>query len=138
MTDHAAPAGRLSLRIDFPNGARLGPGKVRLLEEIARLGSISAAGRSMGMSYRRAWLLVDALNGMFDAPLVGSHQGGSGGGGAALTPRGTEVVRLYRSIEAGAQETTAPHLKSLMKLVGEVGLEPQQAFASLKPLTNKS
>lgn len=124
MTDHAAPAGRLSLRIDFPNGARLGPGKVRLLEEIARLGSISAAGRSMGMSYRRAWLLVDALNGMFDAPLVGSHQGGSGGGGAALTPRGTEVVRLYRSIEANARTETHEALSCLAGYASDGGKKP--------------
>lgn len=123
MSDRPPPA-RLSLRIDFANGERLGPGKVRLLEAIAEHGSISAAGRSMGMSYRRAWLLVDALNGMFDGPLVGSHQGGSGGGGASLTARGEDVVRLYRQIEREAKTGAAPVMESLVAMVREVGLEP--------------
>lgn len=109
------PAARLSLRIDFPNGERLGPGKVRLLEAIAAHGSISAAGRSMGMSYRRAWLLVDAMNGMFDGPLVGSQQGGSGGGGASLTARGEDVVRLYRQIEREAQAGAGEKLAILAR-----------------------
>lgn len=114
MSEQLPPV-RLSLRIDFPNGERLGPGKVRLLEAIGEHGSISAAGRSMGMSYRRAWLLVDALNGMFEDPLVGSHQGGSGGGGASLTPLGLEVVRLYRQIEREAQAGAGEKLAILAR-----------------------
>ena len=74
---------RLTLRIDFDGERSIGPGKIKLLELIDALGSISAAGRRMGMSYRRAWLLVDALNRCFREPLVASHAGGAHGGGAA-------------------------------------------------------
>jgi molybdate transport system regulatory protein len=121
MSEH--PAARLSLRIDFPNGERLGPGKVRLLEAIAAEGSISAAGRSMGMSYRRAWLLVDAMNAMFETPLIGSHQGGTGGGGASLTPLGLDVVRLYRQIEA---ETRAHAAGTIAALTARMVPKPEE------------
>ena len=72
---------RLVLRIDFNEGRALGPGKVRLLELVGETGSISAAGRAMGMSYRRAWLLVDALNRTFHMPVVEARGGGADGGG---------------------------------------------------------
>jgi molybdate transport system regulatory protein len=99
----AAPVSpRLTLRIDFPGGSRLGHGKARLLELVQEQGSISAAGRAMGMSYRRAWVLVEELNGMFRAPLVVAQSGGAKGGGAVLTPTGQEVLRLYRALEAQA------------------------------------
>jgi molybdenum-dependent DNA-binding transcriptional regulator ModE len=71
---------RLTLRIDFDDGRRLGPGKIALLEAIAAHASIAAAGRAHAMSYRRAWLLVDELNGMFDSPLVATRPGGVNGG----------------------------------------------------------
>jgi molybdate transport system regulatory protein len=93
---------RLSLRIYFDKKTRLGPGKAELLELIATHGSISAAGRAMEMSYRRAWKLVEELNTMFSAPLVTARTGGAGGGRAELTPAGAEVLRLYRAIEAHA------------------------------------
>ena len=91
---------RVSLRLAFNGDRALGPGKVRLLESIAETGSISAAGRAMAMSYRRAWMLVDELNHMFDAPLVEARPGGKDGGGTSLTPAGEDVVRRYRAIEA--------------------------------------
>ncbi len=91
---------RLTIRLDFDAGRRLGAGKVALLESIDRTGSISAAGRAQGMSYRRAWLLVDDLNQLFAAPLVAAHHGGVKGGGAALTDEGRRIVALYRGAEA--------------------------------------
>jgi molybdate transport system regulatory protein len=81
----------------------LGPGKVDLLESIGRTGSISAAGRELGMSYRRAWLLVDALNHMFPDTLVSAAPGGSHGGGAKLTDYGRGVAAAYRRVEVRAR-----------------------------------
>lgn len=88
-----------SFRIELGPGKRLGPGKVRLLELIASEGSISAAARAMGMSYRRAWLLVEEANGLFSAALVESVTGGPGGGGARLTALGLKAITAYRDIE---------------------------------------
>jgi molybdate transport system regulatory protein len=113
----ATPAGppgvRLHLRLDFPTGARIGPGKIDLLQAIARTGSITAAGRTMGMSYRRAWLLVDALNRMFDQPLVMTTTGGARGGGATLTPLAGEVINAYRRIATEAEAEAARQLAAL-------------------------
>ncbi len=107
----------LFLRIKFGNRSHLGPGKIRLMELIGELGSISAAGKAMGMSYRRAWLLIDALNGHFTEPLVIKQTGGSGGGGAALTDLGREIVRRYRRIERSAAEQSAADLEALAKVL---------------------
>lgn len=106
-----APA--LTIRVDLGRQGALGPGKVALLERIRAHGSISAAGRDMGMSYRRAWLLVDSLNRMFMDPLVATQMGGPGGGGAGLTELGEEVVRLYRRIEAEAHAAASADLQAL-------------------------
>lgn len=106
---------KLSLRVEFQGWGAIGPGKIRLLELIDRHGSISAAGRAMDMSYRRAWLLVDSLNRRFKKPLVTTERGGGQGGGAALTPFGRQVVRHYREIETKAAEATARHLLALQK-----------------------
>lgn len=111
------PAAKLSLRLDFSPGGRLGPGKVALLEAIAQTGSISAAGRAMAMSYRRAWLLTDALNHMFREPLVEAQPGGSKGGGARLTALGHEVVAHYRAVESKALEIGATHVEALRGLI---------------------
>jgi molybdate transport system regulatory protein len=97
--------------------ATLGPGKVRLLELIGEAGSISAAARSMGMSYRRAWTLVESLNAAFAGPVVAAHPGGPGGGGAVLQPLGAEIVRLYRALERGAAASGAGELERLRALV---------------------
>ncbi|QJR34279.1 winged helix-turn-helix domain-containing protein [Gemmatimonas groenlandica] len=87
------------LRILFDDAERLGPGKVALLEAIAAEGSISGAARMMGMSYRRAWLLVETMNDMFTEPVTEAAHGGVHGGGASLTPFGHQIVERYRSIE---------------------------------------
>lgn len=108
-----AAAARLTLRVDFGGGRALGPGKVRLLELIDRDGSISAAARAMRMSYRRAWLLIDAMNRDFREPMVTTQLGGSGGGGAALSELGRAVVASYRAIEAGAAQAASSHLAAL-------------------------
>src|SRR3954463_3714988 len=89
----------LSIRIDFDDEGRLGPGKVALLERIQSEGSISAAGRAMSMSYKRAWELVSEINRSFDEPLVTAQTGGRAGGGAALTPRGAGMGPDHRGVE---------------------------------------
>ena len=104
---------RLTLRVDFGANRSIGPGKVRLLEAIGRTGSISQAGRDLGMSYRRAWLLVDEINHIFREPLVETQMGGSGGGGARLTRLGRDVVGRYRAIEGAAAIASAADLRAL-------------------------
>jgi len=106
---------RLTVRIDFGAERALGPGKIRLLEAIGKTGSISRAGRSLGMSYRRAWLLVDDMNRCFRAPVVATQPGGARGGGAALTPFGRELIENYRAIEARATAAAKLHLQALEK-----------------------
>lgn len=103
----------LSIRIDLAPEGRIGPGKIQLLETIAATGSISAAGRAMGMSYRRAWDLVDELGRIFGQPVVASQAGGKHGGGARLTPFGAQLVASYRQIEAIATEAVRPHLEAI-------------------------
>lgn len=105
----------LFIRIKFGDRAFIGPGKTELLELINEYGSISAAGRAMGMSYRRAWMIIDGLNSAFRAPLVTKQTGGSGGGGAVLTELGREVVTRYRQIEKQSVENSAADLKALSK-----------------------
>ena len=112
---------RITLRIDFDEDRALGPGKVRLLELIAAEGSISAAGRSMDMSYRRAWLLVDALNRTFREPVVEAKGGGAGGGGARLTPFGAGLVERYRGMERDAAAALA---RGIAELERSLALSP--------------
>lgn len=104
---------RLTLRVDFGTDQAIGPGKVRLLEAIKKTGSISQAGRALGMSYRRAWLLVDDMNRCFREPVVTAQPGGSQGGGAALTAFGEKVVLKYRTIESEATAAAKPELNDL-------------------------
>jgi molybdate transport system regulatory protein len=108
-------ATRVSIRIDLATGARIGPGKVALLEEIARSGSISAAGRVLKMSYRRAWELVEDLNRHLGLPVVSTAAGGSGGGGARLTEAGQTLVDQYRAIEQATATAAAGHLEALSR-----------------------
>ena len=105
-----------TFRIELGPGLRLGPGKVRLLELIASHGSISAAAREMGMSYRRAWLLVEESNRLFAVPLVESIAGGSGGGGARLTATGHQAIAAYREIEREAAALVDQRLSALREL----------------------
>jgi molybdate transport system regulatory protein len=103
----------LTIRIDFGAFGYLGPGKIALMELISKHGSISAAGKEMGMSYRRAWLLVDEINHIFREPLVETQMGGTGGGGARLTRLGRDVAGRYRAIEGAAATATAADLRAL-------------------------
>lgn len=104
---------RLSIRIDLAPGIRIGPGKVQLLEMIAEHGSISAAGRALGMSYRRAWMLVEEMNTGFDQSVVEAQIGGKAGGGARLSSLGADLVAHYRAIERAADRAAAPFLDRL-------------------------
>ncbi|WP_184361018.1 winged helix-turn-helix domain-containing protein [Rhizobium sp. BK602] len=101
------------LRISFPGQDRLGRGKMELLEHIRDTGSISAAGRAMDMSYRRAWLLISELNRMFREPVVESQRGGQKGGGAALTPFGEELLARFRAMEGAMRAAIAGDLEWL-------------------------
>lgn len=103
----------LSIRLDLDPEIRIGPGKIRLLELVAEHGSISAAGRALGMSYRRAWLLLDELNHSFPEPVVDAARGGRSGGGAMLTATGERLVSAYRAIERDAARAAAPHLATI-------------------------
>jgi molybdate transport system regulatory protein len=101
------------LRVDLGADRAIGPGKIRLLEAIRDTGSITKAGIALGMSYRRAWLLVDDLNNCFREPVVAAQAGGSHGGGTALTPFGVRLIDQYRKIEAEAHSTNAARLREL-------------------------
>jgi molybdate transport system regulatory protein len=103
----------LSLRIDLDTGARIGPGKIALLRAIDETGSISAAGRSLGMSYRRAWQLIDELNAASPHPVIAAQTGGRSGGGAALTAFGQQIVAHYVAIETESRRSATRHLKAL-------------------------
>lgn len=127
---------RISLRLDLGLGKRLGPGKIRLLEAIARHGSIARAGREFGMSYRRAWLLVDELNRMFADALVETRGGGQGGGGAVLTGAGERVVALYRTVERKTLETAAAELAELEAALAPV--PPELAPPTSDPAASDS
>jgi molybdate transport system regulatory protein len=105
----------MSIRIDLGPAKRLGPGKIKLLQAIADEGSISGAGRALGMSYRRAWELVADLNECFGRALVDTQMGGKKGGGAQLTPFGKELVKHYRAIESKAEKAALSHLKALQE-----------------------
>lgn len=112
----------LRLRLVWPGRGMLGPGKADLLALIDETGSISAAGRAMGMSYKRAWTLVSTLNDMFAEPLVDRARGGTQGGGAALTETGRQVLAHYRSLEASSAQAGAAPIAALEAL-----MKPQEA-----------
>ena len=106
-------AARLTVRVDLGEDRAIGPGKIRLLEAIRDTGSITKAGIELGMSYRRAWLLVDDMNSCFREPVVSAQAGGTRGGGAAVTPFGARLIDQYRAIEAEAHAATASRLREL-------------------------
>lgn len=116
----------LIVRIDLGPHGRLGPGKLLLLENIEKHGSISAAGRAMNMSYRQAWSLIDQLNHAFKEPVVISQTGGKSGGGAALTEFGKLLLAHCSAIIANAKKTSGPHLEFIQAVLrpeveGETG-----------------
>jgi len=101
----------LTLRVLGKSAAAMGPGKAELVERIAQTGSISAAARAMGMSYRRAWQLVESLNRSFREPVVTTAIGGMRGGGARVTPFGARMVALFRAMEDKASVSIAADLR---------------------------
>lgn len=116
MADHDFPY--LKLQLYLGPGRWLGPGKAQLLALIAETGSISAAGRRMGMSYKRAWMLVETLNSMFPKPLVESARGGAQGGGAHLTPLGIEVCSVFDALHRNAEAGARAQIDRLSQLAG--------------------
>ncbi len=113
------PRLKLSLRLMHNDEIALGPGKAELLTAIAETGSISAAGKSMNMSYRRAWMLVDVMNRCFKSPLVETAKGGSHGGGAWLTPLGKEVLAHYQAMDNATKQVAAAYLGLFENLMEE-------------------
>ncbi|MBU6419293.1 MAG: LysR family transcriptional regulator [Proteobacteria bacterium] len=108
-----SPSLRLRLRLNGPQGIILGPGRADLLALIAETGSIAAAGRRMGMSYKRAWNLVESLNASFTAPLVETAKGGAAHGGARLTALGEELLAAYRALEEASQTAGAAAIQRI-------------------------
>jgi len=119
----------LVIRIDLAPAGAIGPGKIRLLELIDETGSISAAGRAMAMSYRRAWLLVEELNRLFREPVAITKLGGRAGGGARLTPFGHSLVRHYRAMETEAADAVSSHLAAL----GAAARRPPRRRSLIRP-----
>jgi molybdate transport system regulatory protein len=118
---------RLTLRVDLGPKQSIGPGKMRLLDAIAETGSISSAGRALGMSYRRAWMLIDDLNSSFSRKVVSTTLGGKEGGGAKLTAFGLEVVKRYRAIESDAAKATRANVAFLAR-----AMRPEGATGAVK------
>ena len=114
----AKPLPQLSVRIDLDGDERIGPGKILLLENIREHGSISAAGRAMDMSYKRAWDLVDEINRICRQAAVERQTGGKNGGGAMLTPFGISLVARYRKIERDAASVARKELAALRSDIG--------------------
>jgi molybdate transport system regulatory protein len=113
LSEASHAADRLSIRIDLASGSKIGPGKVAVLEQITRTGSISAAGRTLKLSYRRTWDLIDDLNRGLGAPVIETAIGGTAGGGAVLTEVGKAVVNTYRAIEVDAAAAARKHISAL-------------------------
>ncbi len=111
------PDPRLSIRLALPGGDRIGPGKIALLKAIQSTGSISAGARQIGMSYRRAWLLVEEINAAFQSPAVAAATGGVQGGGAVVTAVGEQIIKIYQSIEANARTAVKVEFRAMGKLV---------------------
>src|SRR5450759_4255008 len=108
------------IRVLFGSAFAIGPGKADLLQAIEQTGSISAAARSMDMSYRRAWLLIDTMNQCFREPVVDTATGGKGGGGARITSSGLTVLRRYREMEVGAAASVARDMVRFSRLLRKI------------------
>jgi molybdate transport system regulatory protein len=108
---------RTRLRLKADDKLILGPGRLQILRAIGETGSIAAAARTMGMSYRRAWLLVDDINHCFASPLVESVSGGKRGGGARLTEQGQEVIALYADLLAQTEAAIFTHKQKIAALL---------------------
>ena len=115
----------IRIRIDFNDHVNLGPGKISLLEAIKSTGSISDAARSLGMSYRRAWMLVNSLKEGFSEPVTVSATGGKGGGGARVTPFGLSLIKQFRSLEREIARLGAQRLTLFVPLVNPKPPHPE-------------
>jgi molybdate transport system regulatory protein len=105
------------LRILLGREIALGPGKADLLEGIRDTGSIAAAGRRMGMSYKRAWTLIETMNGCFTRPVVQAAKGGPTGGGARLTRLGLEVLARYRHMQDATGKAIGGDMAALKRVM---------------------
>ncbi|WP_316413839.1 winged helix-turn-helix domain-containing protein [Mesoterricola silvestris] len=122
-----APAKKIvSIGIPMGDHYAMGPGKADLLEAIQETGSISAAGRKLGMSYRRAWLLVDEMNACFREAVVATRLGGVKGGGAVVTDLGLEAVRRYRALQTLAWDAVQPSVQEFQRLLGHPAGNPAE------------
>lgn len=110
---------KLRLRLLFGPEIAVGPGKVALLKAIGETGSISAAARELGMSYRRAWLLCDTMNRCFRSPVVEANPGGRGGGGAQVTALGQEVLARYDAMERTAIDSVSDQISEFSALLAD-------------------
>lgn len=108
----SADGPRLWFQIRIGEG-RFGPGKAELLAHVRDCGSISEAARRMGMSYRRAWTLLEAVTVLAGAPVIATERGGARGGGARLTDRGEALLAAYESLRTALTATALPTLASL-------------------------
>ena len=115
MPKAGAAPGLTHLRVTFSDTFYLGPGRADLLEGIAGTGSIGAAGKAMGMSYKRAWSLVQALNEGWGSPLVETSRGGAGQGGASLTADGQFVLERYRAMQTKTRAAIAEDVTGVGK-----------------------
>jgi molybdate transport system regulatory protein len=123
MSDSSKRA-QLWIKVTLPGGGQLGPGKIALLRLLEEKRSIASAARALGMSYRRAWTLVDELNRSFAKPVVETHVGGSKRGGARLTAEGHVLIERFERLIAGAEAAAEPELTALAKAVQGSGEEP--------------
>lgn len=110
----------IRLRVVLKPGFALGPGKADLLEGIAATGSIAAGGRRIGMSYKRAWTLIEEMNTHFDGPVVEAANGGVNGGGAVLTELGAAILKRYRAMEAATRKVIAADSRALTKRLRDI------------------
>ncbi|MDB5987745.1 MAG: bacterial regulatory helix-turn-helix, lysR family protein [Nevskia sp.] len=126
---------QIRIRLKLGEETAFGPGKADLLDAIRSEGSISAAAKAMGMSYRRAWLLVDTMNRCFTSPLVDSAKGGSGGGGAEVTARGAAMLADFRELQ---QQVEAIVATSMPRFDRQVGPAKTGKAGSARPTAKKS
>ena len=124
---------QVRFRVDFGGRCSVGVGKIQLLEAIARTGSLSKAARTLNMSYRRAWLLLADLNASFNHSVVETKAGGSGGGGARVTPFGGRLIESYRKLESGVQ----PLAKRLLTELGQSVVDRSEPLVERAPLKRR-
>jgi molybdate transport system regulatory protein len=136
-TESRASGPGIRFRLDFHDQCSVGIGKISLLEAIAGTGSLSQAAREIGMSYRRAWLLIDSMNAEFDTPVINATVGGSGGGGAQLTSFGRQLIRSYRNLEARIAPLALEHMSEVVTHVAgpRRGARPAKRQKLSVPLT---